>query len=436
MSLGKTLQRNRLAQVLLSIVSLTVILFLFFRSSPKETHTSSSNALTNEEINNLLSGDFNSGSDIQRVNLYNQTLKAPFLDTALKSNNWEVLGDTLIKNWEYVRLTAQKKDQAGLIFNKNSFNDDGFQVELNFSIHGDAKINQLKGDGMALFLTDKPLNLGVVFGAEDRFNGLGVFFDTYRNARKGPVFPYISVMNGDGYASYDKANDGKENEIAGCTARSLYNTKQGYVTARLIHTVDDGYLSLDYNYNDEWRNCFSIKDVHIPKERYLGIGAATGELVEVVDLYDVKVFSLKQNGETIDSWNDFIEHIDEPDKDLDDDEKDIRDAKDELEDSDYDLDHNGRNRKRRQLRKRRNAKQRAKLRAKLRNKERRRLKFNAHKRLETESDGVGFLRTLWWLIKKFVLLTFASLVFYIGFTVYRVKRRTWRSKRKTTGLLD
>jgi lectin, mannose-binding 2 len=51
----------------------------------------------------------------------------------------------------------------------------------------------------------------------DKFEGLAIFIDTYKNNRPGTVFPYVSVMLGDGQTSYDKDNDGKSTEIAGCS---------------------------------------------------------------------------------------------------------------------------------------------------------------------------------------------------------------------------
>jgi len=74
-------------------------------------------------------------------------------------------------------------------------------------------------DGLALtrctlVLTTAP---AWIFDITDKFEGLGLFFDTYKNNRPGTVFPYIMAMNGDGNTPYDKDNDGKANEVAGCS---------------------------------------------------------------------------------------------------------------------------------------------------------------------------------------------------------------------------
>ena len=60
---------------------------------------------------------------------------------------------------------------------------------------------------------------GTVFGSVDKFEGLGIFIDTYKNNRPGVVFPYVMAMLGDGQTTYDKDHDGKANELAGCSVQ-------------------------------------------------------------------------------------------------------------------------------------------------------------------------------------------------------------------------
>lgn len=402
MGIVQQLQRDRRLQ----LGALLVVGILVYLLSPGRG--GGGGGFTSEEINDLLSGA-NSESDIEKVPVEALDLKHPFVDeTKRYEDNWRVYGDAFVDG-DHLRITSEVRDQSGLIFNKNGFSDLGFQVDFSFHIHGSAKGSGLKGDGMAMFITDKPLHEGPVFGAEDRFNGLGVFIDTYRNARKGKVFPFINVMNGDGQTLYDKQNDGKANQLAGCTARNIYNSN---AQARLIHTTKDGYLSLDYKIEEEWVNCFSIKDVHIPETRYLGFGASTGDLIENADIYEAQVSQLQHHGKVVQSFEEFASD----------------EAKEEVlekKESRYE--------KRRAWKKQRNEKQRAKLRSKLRN-SRNRLERVIDK--SGEDEGPGFLRTLWWIVKAAFMTLCALVVLYVAFTVYRVKRRSFNLKKKHTGLLD
>lgn len=90
------------------------------------------------------------------------------------------------------------------------------QIEVELMIHG---TGNLYGDGMAMWLTKQRGISGPVFGSTDKFEGLGIFFDTYKNNRPGVQFPYVMAMLGDGQTTYDQANDGKANELAGCSVR-------------------------------------------------------------------------------------------------------------------------------------------------------------------------------------------------------------------------
>lgn len=74
---------------------------------------------------------------------------------------------------------------------------------------------------MAMWMTKERAQQGPVFGSTDKFEGLGIFVDTYKNNRPGTVFPYVMAMQGDGQTTYDQANDGKANELAGCSVRRI-----------------------------------------------------------------------------------------------------------------------------------------------------------------------------------------------------------------------
>lgn len=131
---------------------------------------------------------------------------------------------------------------------------------------------------MALWITKQRAVGGPVFGSMDKFEGLGVFLDTYKNNRPGTIFPYVSAMLGDGQKSYDKEHDGKEHELAGCSARGIRDATVP-TRGRLTYFQDD-YLKLELQYKNEneWTTCFRVENVNLPAVAYLGFTADTGEL--------------------------------------------------------------------------------------------------------------------------------------------------------------
>lgn len=144
-----------------------------------------------------------------------------------------------------------------------------------------------------MWLTKQRATPGPVFGSVDKFEGLGIFFDTYKNNRPGTVFPYVMAMVGDGNKPYDKSNDGKDNEFMGCSARGIRGATVP-TKARLTYFQDKSLkLELQYKQEDQWELCFeSNEPPTIPSVAYLGFSAETGELSDNHDIISVNTKNL------------------------------------------------------------------------------------------------------------------------------------------------
>lgn len=167
-----------------------------------------------------------------------------------------------------------------------------WEIEVEFKIHGK---NQLYGDGLAMWLTKTRGQIGPVFGSVDKFEGLGIFIDTYKNNRPGVVFPYVMAMVGDGKTSYDKDNDGKTTEFAGCSARGI--RAASVPTKMRLTYFQDKFLKLELQYKseDEWTLCFETHEPPaIPQVAYLGFSAETGELSDNHDIIAIHAHNLYQ----------------------------------------------------------------------------------------------------------------------------------------------
>ena len=164
---------------------------------------------------------------------------------------------------------------------------------------------------MAIWLTKQRGQAGQVFGSVDKFEGLGIFIDTYKNNRPGVTFPYVMAMLGDGQTSYDKDHDGKANELAGCSVcpyvsmdricstvgiRLIVNVQARGIRSASIPTkarltyFQDQYLKVDLQYKelDEWTSCFELGSITLPPVAYLGFSAETGELSDNFDIISVE----------------------------------------------------------------------------------------------------------------------------------------------------
>lgn len=144
-----------------------------------------------------------------------------------------------------------------------------------------------------MWVTKQRSKQGDVFGHKDKFEGLGIFIDTYKNNRPGTVFPYVMAMFGDGETSYDKANDGKAGEFAGCSARGIRHAN--VPTKMRVTYFQDKQLKVELQYKneDEWTLCFDAPNPPaIPNIAYLGFSAETGELSDNHDIISVKSYNL------------------------------------------------------------------------------------------------------------------------------------------------
>ncbi|KAF2481365.1 legume-like lectin family-domain-containing protein [Neohortaea acidophila] len=231
--------------------------------------------------------------DIRSVNLRTHSLQEPYLDGEMQSRWWDFGGSTIIRQDQYVRLTASRPSQAGWIFSKVPLTATNWEIEVEFQISG---TGSLFGDGMAMWVTKQRAEMGPVFGMKDQFEGLGIFFDTYKNNRPGVVFPYVMAMLGDDRTPYDQANDGKSNELAGCSARGIRNADTP--TKAKVTYFQDKQLTVDLMYKNEedWTRCFEVSNVRLPSVSYLGFSAETGELSDNHDIISVTTKNLYSAG--------------------------------------------------------------------------------------------------------------------------------------------
>jgi mannose-binding lectin 2 len=174
------------------------------RASPYETHATI----------------FHSSLSNTSVQLRTHSLVQPYLDSDLQSRWWDFGGDTIIRADKHIRLSSDRPSQSGWIYSRVPLTATNWEIEVEFDINGQGN---LFGDGFAMWVTTDRAQQGPVFGNKDKFEGLGIFFDTYKNNRPGVVFPYVMAMQGDGHTAYDQAHDGKANELAGCSVRLFFH---------------------------------------------------------------------------------------------------------------------------------------------------------------------------------------------------------------------
>ncbi|ESZ90324.1 hypothetical protein SBOR_9294 [Sclerotinia borealis F-4128] len=214
----------------------------------------------------------------------------PYLDSDMQSRWFDFGGNTIVRADKYIRLTYDHPSSSGWLFSRVPLTATNWEIEVEFKVHGQGNLH---GDGFAMWLTKQRGIQGDVFGSVDKFEGLGIFFDTYKNNRPGTVFPYVMAMVGDGNTAYDKNTDGKDQEYMGCSARGLRNANVP-TKAKLTYFQDKSLkLELQYKKEDQWELCFeTFEPPTIPSVAYLGFSAETGELSDNHDIISVNTNNL------------------------------------------------------------------------------------------------------------------------------------------------
>ncbi|KAI9308736.1 legume-like lectin family-domain-containing protein [Cunninghamella echinulata] len=214
----------------------------------------------------------------------------PYIDDELQNRWFDFGGNTIINTNRQIRLTSNRQSQVGYLWSRLPITAPDFEVEFEFKVDGSP--GHLFGDGFAMWLSKDRAMEGTVFGSKDRFEGLGIFFDTYDNERSHRhTFPYISSMLGDGLLSYDNDKDGRTTELAGCEAD--FRAKSFPTRARLTF-YKNNYLQFEVQWRDEesWDQCFKVPDVKLPNQFYLGFTAHTGDLSDNHDIISITTRTL------------------------------------------------------------------------------------------------------------------------------------------------
>nr|KAJ3421805.1 hypothetical protein HK105_002224 [Polyrhizophydium stewartii] len=216
--------------------------------------------------------------------LYSYHLRAPYLDAIMEVNR-------------FIRLTSDVQSQEGYLWAKTPMTTNSWRIEFEFKVTHDGGI---AGDGFAFWYTQERMEEGPVFGNRDKYNGLGLFFDTYANGRVKTAFPYVMAIINDGTKYYDHDTDGNNAEVGGCEAHFL---NQHYVTKARVTYVHNNYLNVDLSLqgDNQWTTCFRAHGVSLPKRGYFGFSAMTGGVSSAHDIIEVMTFALNSAPERPDS---------------------------------------------------------------------------------------------------------------------------------------
>ncbi|KAJ7423124.1 Protein ERGIC-53 [Willisornis vidua] len=104
-----------------------------------------------------------------------------------------------IPSADQIRITTSLKSQKGSVWTKTKSVFEHWEVEVTFRVTGRGRIG---ADGLAIWFTEEQGLEGPVFGAADKWNGVGIFFDSFDNDGKKNN-PGVIVVGNNGKLQYD-----------------------------------------------------------------------------------------------------------------------------------------------------------------------------------------------------------------------------------------
>jgi len=138
----------------------------------------------------------------------------------------------------------------------------------------------------------------------DRFTGVAVILDTFRNQESGQNHKDVSVLVNDG----TKKADDLQALLQGCDARIRYHEERAdfsvSMSSRLLIAYKSGLLNIkiDPESKGEWEECVQIDTSELlPKNwlsrGFLGLSASTGALADNHDIFSLTAYSDAEEGQ-------------------------------------------------------------------------------------------------------------------------------------------
>jgi gas vesicle protein len=147
------------------------------------------------------------------------------------------------------------------------------------------------GEGFAFWYAETPNKIGDTYGSEDRFNGLGLFFDSHDDNNNSDN-PLLMGMLGDGKKVFNKGQDGAGSRFGGC--RVNYRNRDAPTEIKVLYEKNTLSVLLNVRSTGVWEKCLEKKDVFLPSGYYFGLSASNANAPgnDEVKVQSLSVFKL------------------------------------------------------------------------------------------------------------------------------------------------
>lgn len=212
----------------------------------------------------------------------------------LVSKEWKNGGVTAV-NQNFVRLTPDRQSKKGALWSKKKLGTSQFSSTMKFRISGQGK--KFFGDGMAFWCIQQAYYVeGDLHGSVERFTGIGIIFDTFKNTETLSYHRDVSIIINDG----EKTTEMMMEKVDGCDANIRYHEDRADFsvdsTSRVKILVNGRNLEvlIDEKNDGEFKSCANTE---LPfaedwaKNSHIGITGSTGQLADNHDVISLVTFT-------------------------------------------------------------------------------------------------------------------------------------------------
>ncbi|OLL24428.1 L-type lectin-like domain-containing protein [Neolecta irregularis DAH-3] len=185
-------------------------------------------------------------------------------------NAWDQYGSVQV--YSDRAILSAYKSHVGALWAKLSNPHEGWVAEYEIKVDGPEYGG---GKGIALWYTSERGKGGLVYGNQDKWDGLGLFIESSSNGR--------SILNGhlnDGSIEYTKLSQSSLQAFSSC---ALSYRNRGRQIIKVQHVEHSLRVEVD------GKLCFETNQVVLPVGYYFGISAASADLPDTHELYSISV---------------------------------------------------------------------------------------------------------------------------------------------------
>jgi len=178
----------------------------------------------------------------------------PLMKWDFGKDNWKSFGDT---SWNEHAKTYTLVDEApehnGRVWSRRKFKRTSWVMEWALKVKGEGTgvTDNLVGSGIALWITTGREKPGGLYGSTDKFNGVGIFFDSFDNDDKKDN-PIIMGAENNGSMQFHPETDHREDRFGGCRAK--YRNRGTLVRVKIKYTTDEeglGHMQMWLSMKDD-----------------------------------------------------------------------------------------------------------------------------------------------------------------------------------------